>query len=364
MLISLVFLATRHYGGDVSALLHMDVRFGERHRVPAGIVLYKDAGYDGMLYYQVARDIPALFSGTETSLDSPYRFQRVLLPLLAYFLTAGKETLLPYALLFINLIAALGALALTFSMTKKKNIHSLTVVANPAVLVGILFSLTEPLSLFFIVLFFHAWRRNDQKLNATAIGALTLSLLARETTVFLIGLLFLWFLFHKYWRDALFVVIPFFLFFVWQAILIFRFGSIAFQANSNIVDFPLSGPLTLLQWSFQDLSVYRLSSLSFLLFFILLCVALGREWREKKKRVGALCFLLSGLCAVMLTLDAHIWGVITSIGRVVPPLYPLYALYAAERDTWVERLLSTLLIAVSVTAALGIALIRHPFTVS
>ena len=366
-LLFIVFLGVRQYGGNVSALLRMDVRFGAEHHAPQGIVLYKDAGYDGMLYYQVARDIPALFSGQKTSLDSPYRFQRILLPLFVYVTTFGNDRAFPYAFLLLNLTAAIGALALTLSMTKKLSVHAFTIVANPAVLIGILFSLTEPLSLFFVVLFFFLWERNSRKLHAASLGALMLSLLARETTVFLIGLLFLWSLWRRQWREILLLIVPVLLFALWQYFLILRLGSVPFHAGGTIVNIPLKGLLTMLHWLLQDTGIrriYRLSSLGLLLFLAPLCASLVREWMRKKTGADVLCFLLSGLSIIMLMMHAHIWGVITSIGRVIAPIYPVFTLYAAARDTWVERSLSTILIAVSVIAALGIVSIQHPFSIS
>lgn len=366
-LVLLVFLGVRHYGGNVSALLHMDVPFGELHSVPEGIVLYQDAAYDGMLYYQVARDLPALFMGGETSLDSPYRFQRILLPLIIYMVAIGNEQAFPYAMLIINIAAALGALALMLSIAKKISIHAFTIVFNPAILVGILYSLTEPLSIFFMMGFFWLWMSKHGKVTVMSIALLLLSLLARETTIFLIGLLFLWFLWKKEWKNALLVLLPIALFALWQWYLVIRLGSIPFRTGGGIIVFPLQGPIAVLQWSLQESGIkllYRLSGVSLLGFAALLSIALGREWIQKKTRIEMLPFLLSGLCLTMLSMDPHMWGAITSIGRVVTPLYPVYALWAAERDTWIEKCISVILMAVSVVAAIGIASVAHPYVLS
>lgn len=363
-LLFLAWLGVRHYDGNVSGLLHMDVRFGQEHSVPEGLALYTDAGYDGMLYYQVARDLPALFTGGTTSLNSPYRFQRILLPLLTYAVTFGQEQAFPYALLAINIAFALGALALTLRITKKFSVHALTSVLNPAVLVGILFTLTEPASLFFVVLFLWAWERNGRRMDALCAASLFLSLLARETTVFLIAPLFVWCAWKRQWKDVLLTIAPMILLVGWQYFLVLRLGSVAFQANGNIVSFPFGGIVQLLRWLIADPNSHQLSSLALLAFLLPLCARLAGEWLRKKQRMDALGFLLSGLCAVMLIMDPHIWGVITSIGRVVTPIYPVYALYAAERDTWKERALSGILIAVSIVAAIGIASVPHPFVIS
>lgn len=365
--VTLVFLGVRHYGGNVSALLHMDVPFGERHQVPEGLVLYTDAAYDGMLYYQVARDLPALVSGQKPSLDSPYRFQRILLPVFAYAVVLGKGEYLPYALLLINLAAAIGSFVLMLLITKKPDVHALTVVLNPAILVGVLYSLTEPLSLFFMMVFFFIWEKRGRTLDILSIGALFLSLFARETTVFLIALLCVWFVWNRQWKQAFLVALPVLPFLLWQQFLTMRLGAVPFQANSNIMNIPFRGPLYMIKWIFSDdgiQRIYRLSSLGLLFFLVPLTAMLGKEWIDKKKSIGLYAFLLSGLTVIMFTMDAHMWGAITSIGRVVTPLYPVYALYAAERDTRMLRAISVILILVSLVAAVGIASVPHPFVLS
>jgi hypothetical protein len=120
----------------------------------------------------------------------------------------------------------------------------------------------------------------------------------------------------------------------------------------------------LVSWLTEGLTLYRLSSASLLLFVALLSIMLGAEWLRSKQRVDFYCFLLSGLVGVMLCMDAHIWGALTSIGRVVTPVYAVYPLFAAARDTRMTRMLSGLLIGLSVIAAVGIASITHPFIVS
>lgn len=363
----LVAFGVRQYEWNVSALLHMDTVFGETNAVPSGLILYQDGGYDGMLYYQVARDIPTLIAGDTPKLHSPYRYQRILLPLTAFLLSAGHDRALPFALLLINIVAAIGTLALMLFLTKGKALHALTAVLSPAMLVGILYSLTEPLSTFFIVVFFVIWQASGRRITPWSLLPLTLSLFARETTVFLITLLLLWSLWRKHWNDAGLLVLPLFIFVGWQWFLEARFGSVGFQANSNIIAFPLHGPLKMLQWLWQERGMhqlYRLSSVGPLLFLTALMMSLFTQWRQQKSRIGVLPFLLSGLCVTMLCMHPHMWGVITSIGRVVTPLYPVYALYAAERDSLFERRLSLFLIVLSVVAAIGIAAIRHPYVLS
>lgn len=357
----------RQYEWNVSGLLHMDVAFGEAHSVPPGIVLYEDGGYDGMLYYQVARELPALLHGKELYLDSPYRFQRIVLPLLAFGLALGQEERIPFSMVLLNVAAAGGTLAVLLSVTKKVSAHVFAGVLNPAMFVGTLYTLTEPLSTFFLALFLARWLSNGRKIDAPCIASLALSLLARETTVFVLLFLGAWYAWRREWKQAVPLAIPVALFAVWQAILTFSTGSVPIETGGNMIGVPFSGPLMLLRWAAQETGMklaYRLSSVALLVFLAGVCVALfahaGRAWRER----DPLWLFLLGLTVAMLCLHSHIWGAITSIGRVVAPLYPIYALYAADQNTRLLRALSIFLIALSIVAAVGIAAVRHPYVLS
>ena len=60
-LFALILLTISRFDWNVSALLHVSRDFGQVYSVPPGTVLYEDGGYDGMLYYQISRDIPEIF---------------------------------------------------------------------------------------------------------------------------------------------------------------------------------------------------------------------------------------------------------------------------------------------------------------
>ena len=362
----LVALAVYHYEWNVSTLLRMDVRFGQEYRVPEGVILYEEKGYDGMAYYEIAREIPTLLLGQDTHFGSAYRFQRILFPLFGYLLALGNDAWFPVSFLIINILASIGSLVLLLLTVKRMSVHSFTILCNPAILVGILFSLTEPLSLFFIMLFFFLWERQGRTMGFLASLSLLLSLLSRETTVFLIVLLLVWALAHKRWRDTIWLLFPVGLFLLWQYFLALHFDSIAFQAGERIMNLSLRGPRQLIVWLFEKVNSYRLSSLPLLIFLVLLSARLMLDWWRVRisRSVDITSFLLTGLVGTMLSMDPHMWGVITSIGRVVTPLYPVYALYACYHDTRFMRGLSLLLIVTSVVSAIGIALVHHPYILS
>ena len=375
VLVALVLLAISRYDWNMSALLHMSRDFGQTYDAPKGTVLYEDGGYDGMLYYQIARDIPEiLFGNTQTSqrdvstaplYGNVYRAQRILLPLFAFTLSFGKDVLLPYALLLINIASVIGALALAFAYQRKVSIGALAIALNPAALVGILFSLTEPLSLFFITLFLFLWKRAGERITFWSAVTLALAMLARETTVFLILPLAVFSLLKKEWKNTFFCLLSLIPFALWTLFLVDRFGALPLETSAGMLNIPFSGPLDLLQRSLaENITAYRLSSLSFLVLFFLplALIEVYRWWKGREG--GMLGSLLLVLIVAMLCLDAHIWGVITSIGRAVTPLYPVFAFKAMEEGGRMERTLSGSLILVSIVAAVGIALVTHPFTLA
>lgn len=366
-LAAIALFGTRQYGWNPSAFLHMDAAFGEAHGVPPGLVLYRDGGYDGMLYYQVARELPALSRGEELSLDSPYRFQRILLPLLSYGLAFGDDARIPAAMLAVNAAAILGTLAAIIAATKRVSVHALASVLNPAALVGMLYMLTEPLSMFFLALFFARWTSNGRRIDGWGVGALLLSLFARETTLFAIGLLMVWYAWRRQWRPVFLLAIPLACFAAWQGILAVAAGAVPLETGGNMVGFPFSGPFMAIRWAFEDEGLrraYRLTSLGLLAFVLGVAWVLASDARRAFRERDPSWLVLAGLTAVLFCMHAHIWGVITSIGRVVAPFYPAYALYASSRDTRFLRLLSLFLALLSVAAAVGVAAIRHPFIVS
>ena len=55
---------------------------------------------------------------------------------------------------------------------------------------------------------------------------------------------------------------------------------------------------------------------------------------------------------------------ITSIGRVITPVYPLAILYSAQRNNIYDRLLCQTLIIIGLVTAVGLGLIVHPFFIT
>jgi RsiW-degrading membrane proteinase PrsW (M82 family) len=63
----------------------------------------------------------------------------------------------------------------------------------------------------------------------------------------------------------------------------------------------------------------------------------------------------------MLVMPDYIWGSITSIGRVITPIYPLFIFLLMERDTKWSRTLAVIILLIGIGAAIGLATSIHPY---
>lgn len=66
----------------------------------------------------------------------------------------------------------------------------------------------------------------------------------------------------------------------------------------------------------------------------------------------------------MSVMPDHIWGSITSIGRVITPVYPFAMLYAARRNDRMGQWMACAVIGLGLGIGIGLGLIAHPFHVA
>jgi hypothetical protein len=75
--------------------------------------------------------------------------------------------------------------------------------------------------------------------------------------------------------------------------------------------------------------------------------------------LGALAFLL-----LMWAMPDHIWGSVTSIGRVITPVYPFVILLCRKRNDVFALVLASAILALGLVTAAGLISIVHPFSLS
>lgn len=365
ILAGMLWLTLKPYNGNLTALFHMGDPLASAHVLPSHFVILSVPPYDGAQYYQVARNIPRLLGEWEVLREQPpgpYAYQRILLPLLAWILSFGMETSLPLLFLTINLISILLTSYFVLRWKPHGWLFALALALSPAATIGLHFSLAEPLTLLLITLFLLRFQKHST-LDPLNILLLSLCVLTREVNIVFVAFTAGFFVWKKQWKNVLFCLIPSMVFLLWHTALYSIFSQVPFLWSTEKHTLPLLAIWELLSGE-KGFNRFTISSIALFFIFVLPAIALllQKPLRQKQwtfLRSGALGFLL-----LMLMMPDHIWSSITSIGRVLTPVYPLFLLHAYEHNTIAYRVIAFGILLLGVAAGIGLALTPHPFSLS
>ncbi len=362
-----VAMNIRNYDWNISSVFHMDDVLHQSHPMPKDFVILKVPSYDGAQYYQIARNMPAIFNATrwhELTEKNPgsYAYQRFLLPLFAYVLALGSESALPFAFVLINIFSLLGASLLLMRSSKCSPLSALALGLCPAAMVAMHFTLAEPLTILLITA---SLLRMEQlkKIDWLTVLLLSLVVLAREVNILFVGFLIGYSILKRQPLDALKLLIPALCFLALHSLIFAIFGNIPFFLSAAAHQFPGKAAFDVLIGS-RGYNQYTLSSVALLLGFVIPNLLwTGRDiWKTKSLKLftsGAFAFL-----CLMLIMPDYIWGSITSIGRVITPVYPLTILALAKRGTTVSNILTLSILLLGIGTSIGLALQVHPFGIA
>jgi hypothetical protein len=214
MVYSLALMATQDDGS--LALVTIGTQFSENN--PDGT-----EGYDGQFVYYIARDP----SNAASFIDVPaYRFQRILLPLAGMVLSLGQDSLIPWALLAVNLIALGAGTALMEQLLVQHRVsrwYALSYGLTLGTFGAVRLSLPEPLAYGLVLGGILLVTRERWILSAILFA---LAALAKETALVFAAGYGLYLLSQRRWQMAvLFSVISFVPFAGWQLVLLDKFGA-------------------------------------------------------------------------------------------------------------------------------------------
>ncbi len=197
--------------GDPLALARIGTKFSE------GLTDGTE-GYDGQFIYYMARDLdPSIVKGY---LDVPaYRYQRILLPLLARIISLGNIQIIPWALLMINIMAHCGgtwALGAIFTQMGINKWYALVYGGWVGFGLATRLDLPEPLAYGLVTIALLSYINKRSLLAWVFIG---LALFAKEVAVIFLLAFILIELYEKNWRHIIGIIciscLPFALFQVW-----------------------------------------------------------------------------------------------------------------------------------------------------
>jgi hypothetical protein len=182
-------------------------------------------GYDGQFAYYIA--IHPNPDEVSIHLDVPaYRYQRILYPLIARFLSLGQETWIPWMLIIVNILSQVLATVLLCEILDSIKIpvrYSLIYGLWAGAVVGVGTDLYEPLA-FCLILAVIVARQKGKYLLGNLL--LTCALFTKETMIlFWIAFVFSdLFTKKKLWERSL-TLIPGVCYGIWQVWLYLRFGA-------------------------------------------------------------------------------------------------------------------------------------------
>lgn len=220
-------------------------------------------GYDGQFVYYIARDPDP--GAVAPLLDVPeYRYQRILLPLLAHVLSFGNIVYLPWVLLLIGLLSlAAGTWAVGETLTRYQTSpwYALVFGLFPGLLLALIVVLPEPLAYALVALGLLWLDKGKQWMAWLCLG---LAVFAKEVMLIFVAAVFLDYFLKKDYRAAfglaLIAGLPFVLFQVW---LWFQFGAIGIASGGD-----LATPFEVIPF----MGLFRIAEYSLTYFFAMLVV--------------------------------------------------------------------------------------------
>lgn len=213
--------------------------------------------YDGYFSYYIAED-PL---GSAERLDlAPYRYQRIVYPILAYALAFGQSSWVPWTLVFINLVA----IGLGTWWTEKLLDHldtsrwyALVFGLYGGQLLSLRTDLVEPLSLALVQLAIFSWMQNKR---GWSVVWFAVAVLTKETAVLFMVAFFLYTLTRREWKWAIYLMAGGIPYVIWQGVLWAWLGEPGFSAGPAFYFVPLGGLI----------EAARISFLGFLLIAIII----------------------------------------------------------------------------------------------
>lgn len=197
--------------GDPLALARIGTKFSEGNTNGT-------EGYDGQFVYFMAKDLNP--SRIKKYLDVPaYRYQRVLLPLLAHIISMGNIKIIPWMILIINIVfhtSATWVLGQIFSGWGNNRWYAVVYGCWVGFSLAIRLDLSEPVAFGLIVFAFYTFSKNKPVITWILLG---LSLFAKEVTIVFVMAFLITEIYKKRWRKVIGIflisIIPYAIFQIW-----------------------------------------------------------------------------------------------------------------------------------------------------
>lgn len=308
------------------------------------------AGYDGMFYYRLALD-PFTDQRTDFGItfDRPaYRQQRIVYPLLAWILSLGDARRVPWALVLVDLAGLFAVGWIGGALARAAGRHALWGLlfpAYPGFAITLARDLTEIVASAFLLAAL-LWLRRGHAVRAA--GALSLAVLARETTILLAlaaGIAAL-VASPRRLRSWVPLLAPGLVLVAWQLVLLARWHETAASEGATSLAPPLVGIMVAAWHDPERFGPITLSVWAAIVAFVFAMAAVGiralRAARAPHERWAFYAYL-----ALATILEANIWAN-GAVLRAVTELAMLTALLAMGASAVLRKSLLGLELALSI----------------
>jgi len=272
------------------------VWIGERYAEldPAG-----RTGYDGQFVYYIAR------YGVDgvAHLDNPvYRLQRILYPAVVHLASCGVTSLVPWALIIINLAALVVSTYLLAKWLDDQSLspwYALMVSMYVGTFLAYTRDLTEPLALCLAASGARLWLNGKP---ARSVILLALAALTKETSLIFAFGIFSAALTRRDFRAALWALVAVMPLLAWEIYLFVTLGAFPFASGPSLERVPLMGIVPHLTLDAGRFSAFLFAGLPAL---VLLWVTSGLLWRQRGHSPVAWWVFLNSLFVVLMPLDVY-----------------------------------------------------------
>lgn len=295
---------------------------------------YTEEGYDGQFTYYIANNPDT----ASQYIDVPaYRFQRILLPVIGRIVGLGQDSLMPIALLIVNLIALAGGTYILEQLLMSHNVSRWFAIGYGLSL-GVFGSarLMTAETLAYALVLLAIWLyQKDRWLWAASM--LALSAFAKEVTlIFVAGYVLYEFTQRRWGRGFVIGLISGIPFAIWQLVLFNGFGEFGVGSGGNLATgfefIPFMGFMQIL--TVGGIGIFAILA-PIIGTFVLLPTCWGlwqcwRDYRHEKRDWSLLTWLLFVNSAIMLFVPFSTYREPLGILRFIVGLQICVILYSAK----------------------------------
>lgn len=232
--------------GDIMQFIVIGTRFSDGD--PNG-----SEGYDGQFGYYIAmQPNPRIVS---SHLDVPaYRYQRILLPVLARIFSSGNPQWIPWWLVILPLLGQVVGVAFVAKIIQDQEhnpLFALIYGLNAGSLLSIRVALPEPLAYAFVAGALYAIRKQNYWIGALCFA---LAFFTKEVTLVFGGAILVWLLLERQWKSSsILLLVSFLPFALWQGWLWRTFGQMGIGSGGEYASsfewIPFMGLLRIAEYS-------------------------------------------------------------------------------------------------------------------